>query len=112
MQRDVLRCIGRNAIQPSVKRTVAAKIGERSIGFDKSLLSYIFNLSRVVQVTRNKLRYPPLILQDQKIERASLLFCALYELVVTIAECQSTASHLTDMALPLLPNLFSVSYDV
>ena len=95
----VLRCIGRNAIQPGVKRTVAAKIGERSIGFDKSLLSYIFNLSRVIQVTRNKLRYPPLILQDQKIERARVsFFCALYELVVTIAECQSTASHLTDMA--------------
>ena len=78
MQRDDSSLHWPQCDTASVKRTVAAKIGERSIGFDKSLLSYIFNLSRVVQVTRNKLRYPPLILQDQKIERARVSFFARF----------------------------------
>ena len=65
----VLGRVDRNAIQPRVKRTVAAKRSERPVGLEEGFLGDVLRLGGVVNEAAHQLQHPVLVLQHQQVER-------------------------------------------
>src|SRR3569832_1905765 len=65
----VLRSINSYAIQPSIKRRIATKLGKRTISFNKSFLYNILGFGLVANKPRNKPHQKPKKQKHQQLER-------------------------------------------
>src|SRR5262249_21643177 len=72
----VLRGVDRDSVQPCVKRTFPAKVGQCSIGLDERFLGNVLYLGRITDQARQKPEYLALVLRHQQLESA--LVAALY----------------------------------
>ena len=70
----VLGRIHRDAIQPSVKCTVAAELGQRPISLDEGLLTQVFRLLGVRHEAADQRGDPVLIAQHQQVKGVPLAF--------------------------------------
>ncbi len=66
----VLRRVDGDAVQPRVKRTVAAEIAKCTVGLDKGFLRNILGLVGIVNEPHDQPENLVLILQHQQIERS------------------------------------------
>ena len=66
----VLRRVDRNAVEPRVKRAVAAKVGQRPVRLDEGLLGHVLDLGRVADQPRQQAEDLALVLDDQQVKRA------------------------------------------
>src|SRR6185437_8009175 len=66
----VLGRVDPDAVEPSIKGTVAAECGERAVGLDERFLRHVLDLRRVADEPREQPRQLALVLLHQQLERA------------------------------------------